>query len=249
MRALIDRVKREEERIRMENAAVSAGAHPAAPASQKARAPLSSPQLAQTRERITSLKSQLEFSEKELENRAKEQQRILGEISIYQGRVNSMPIREQEMSALTRDYEISKANYRSLLDKKIAADMSTDMERREKSERFTIVDPARVPGRPFKPNRQVLQMVGVLAALVLGVALGLGREFQEASLLGEWELPAAVPVLGRLPRIEIAPTAEESGRRRKRHGPGRKWKLALLSSRLSALAIIMTKIYLGSHRY
>jgi succinoglycan biosynthesis transport protein ExoP len=119
-----------------------------------------SPELNQTRERIASLKSQLDLTNQELDVRKKEQQRILGDISVYQSRVNSLPIREQEMAGLTRDYEITKANYRSLLDKKIAAEMATDMERREKSERFTIVDPARVPARPFKPKREMLDIGG-----------------------------------------------------------------------------------------
>lgn len=161
-------------------------------------------ELAQTRERIASLRAQLDLAKQEIDNRKAEQQQILGDISLYQGRLSSLPIREQEMAALTRDYEISKANYRSLLDKKISAEMSTDMERREKSERFTIVDPARVPARPFKPNRRLLMLAGSLAGLAVGAALLLARELYAARLLGEWELPAGTPILGRLPFIEVA---------------------------------------------
>ena len=213
-----------------------------------------SPELNQTRERIASLKSQLDLTNQELDVRKKEQQRILGDISVYQSRVNSLPIREQEMAGLTRDYEITKANYRSLLDKKIAAEMATDMERREKSERFTIVDPARVPARPFKPKREMLDIGGSLIGLALGLALGLGREFQEATLLGEWELPAGPGVLGRLPYIEITPNSpilpsdksdQSNGKR------SRRVRLAILSTALaSVLALIaVAGLHFVLHRF
>ena len=213
-----------------------------------------SPELNQTRERIASLKSQLDLTNQELDVRKKEQQRILGDISVYQSRVNSLPIREQEMAGLTRDYEITKANYRSLLDKKIAAEMATDMERREKSERFTIVDPARVPARPFKPKREMLDIGGSLIGLALGLALGLGREFQEATLLGEWELPAGPSVLGRLPYIEITPNSpilpsdksdQSNGKR------SRRVRLAILSTALaSVLALIaVAGLHFVLHRF
>jgi hypothetical protein len=158
------------------------------------------------------------------------------------------------MAGLTRDYEITKANYRSLLDKKIAAEMATDMERREKSERFTIVDPARVPARPFKPKREMLDIGGSLIGLALGLALGLGREFQEATLLGEWELPAGPSVLGRLPYIEITPNSpilpsdksdQSNGKR------SRRVRLAILSTALaSVLALIaVAGLHFVLHRF
>jgi uncharacterized protein involved in exopolysaccharide biosynthesis len=206
LRILIDQAKQEEEqRAQMaeELSPVSRGAvvRASEPAVQKTDSMLYSPELIQTRERIASMKSQLDVTNQELETRQREQQRIIADISLYQSRVNSLPIREQEMAGLTRDYEISKANYRSLLDKKIAAEMATDMERREKSERFTVVDPARVPEKPFKPKRVLLSLGGSLFGLALGLVLGLAKEIQEAKLLGEWELPTGVNVLGRLPHM------------------------------------------------
>jgi polysaccharide chain length determinant protein (PEP-CTERM system associated) len=180
---------------------------PKAGEAQKPRPVMETRELAQTRERTASLRTQLDVTNQETENLKREQQRIMGEISLYQGRVNGLPLREQEMAGLTRDYEISKTNYRSLLDKKIAAEMSTAMERREKSERFSIVDPARVPARPFKPDRNLLSIEGSLLGLALGLAMGFAKELHNATLLGEWELPPGTMFLGRLPYIEIAPAS------------------------------------------
>jgi polysaccharide chain length determinant protein (PEP-CTERM system associated) len=208
LRILIEDVKREERNDRTETVAVATPSESrraaGKAAAQKPAPGLTSPALEQTRERIASFKAQLEITNQEIENRKKEQQRILNEIAVYQSRINSLPIREQEMAALTRDYEISKANYRSLLDKKIAAEMATEMERREKAERFTIVDPARIPAQPFKPNRRLLFLGGSAFGMLLGLVVAAGKELKEGTLLGEWELPKGTIILGRLPYIEIA---------------------------------------------
>ena len=160
-------------------------------------------------------------------------------------------MREQEIAQVVRDYEISKANYRSLLDKRLAADMSTDMERRQKSERFTLLDPAQVPERPTKPNRPLLNGFGCGFGLVLALAVGFGLELKKNVLLGEWELPAGTAVLARLPHIDISGKPAPNG------GAGkagsvlrRKVRIAILSSAvLSLLGVLGAVVYYASNRF
>jgi len=45
------------------------------------------------------------------------------QIAMYQRRVENTPKIEQELATLTRDYGLLKANYQSLLDKRIQAKM------------------------------------------------------------------------------------------------------------------------------
>ncbi len=229
---------------------------PAAPSGSRApaRPPVTerasqSPEIRQAQERISSLRSQLALVEQELETRKTEQRRILNDIDTYQGRIGRLPIREQEMAQVTRDYEISKANYRSLLERKIAAQMATEMELRQKSERFTLADPARVPAKPIKPNRPMLAMMGSAMGLALGLVLGVGKELRQGVLLGEWELPPGVTVLGRLPHIripaegwlEVKPVNKPRRRRR---------RLAVFSSALVSLLLILAAgFYFVSHRF
>lgn len=162
-----------------------------------------SAELAQARERMETLKAQIGMADKELTARIADQDRIRQEMVRAQAKVDMMPFREQEMSAITRDYEISRQNYQSLLGKKLAADMATDLERRQKSERFTVIDPARIPLKPFKPNRKMLMLLGSAVAMLLGLAVAFGNEFRRNVLLGEWELPPNAVVLGALPQIQI----------------------------------------------
>jgi uncharacterized protein involved in exopolysaccharide biosynthesis len=203
-------------------------------------------QLQQARERTTSLRSQLVVLEREIEARHADRKRILREIGNYQSRIERLPIREQEMSGLTRDYEISKANYRSLLDKKIAAEMASDLERRQKAEKFTILDPARVPEKPAKPNRPVLYTVSAFGSFALGIVLAMAKGLMHNKLLGEWELPKDVMILGRVPKIELTAT---TGGVTGLEAPGRRWKLAVFSLLLIAVlggtAALMSRLFQG----
>jgi polysaccharide chain length determinant protein (PEP-CTERM system associated) len=150
------------------------------------------------RERVSSTRAQLQVIEQEIKARNVEREQIHQQLADYQTRVEKLPIREQQMAALTRDYETSKGNYKSLLDKKLSAEMASEMEHSQQSERFTIADPARVPTAPIKPKRPLLFGMGSLGGLVLGLALGLALELKKNVFLGEWELPPHLQVLGRV---------------------------------------------------
>ena len=156
----------------------------------------------EAKQQVAALKSQIERADKELEFRKKEEAQIVESMNQIQRRLNNLPVREQEMAQVTRDYEISKENYKSLLDKEISAEMASDMEQTQKSERFQVLDPARVPEKPFKPKRGMLDMMGCLVALGVGLLLGFGWEYKQNLFLGEWELPTHVPVLARIPHMD-----------------------------------------------
>jgi polysaccharide biosynthesis transport protein len=157
--------------------------------------------LAAERERVALMNAELSSLNAELKTRQTDQQQLLNRIDSLQARIRRLPLREQEMTAVTRDYEVSKLNYKSLQDKIFAANMATDMERRQKSERFTILDPARVPEKAISPNRPLWASVGGFLALFLSAALWLGVEIRKNKFLGEWELPDGIVVLGRVHNI------------------------------------------------
>ena len=167
-----------------------------------------SAELNRERERMATTKTQLASMRKEMEARVADRQRILKSMAEYQAKVERLPIREQELAAVTRDYEMSKENYKSLLDKKMSAEMATDMERRQQAEQFTVQDPARIPSEPIKPKRLVLNVGVVIAGLVISMAVAFGLELRKKHFLGEWELPSSVPVLGRVPTIVIAMSSQ-----------------------------------------
>ena len=162
------------------------------------------PDLLQQRERIASLRTELGLASHELDLRTAGRKEILASIAALQSRMDTLPVREQQLTALSRDYEIAKANYKSLLDKRIAADMATDLERRQQGERFTMIDPAQPPSKPFSPDRVPWAALGCGLSLLIGIAAAWGREMKRNVLLGEWELPPDVAILGRITPIVAA---------------------------------------------
>lgn len=158
-------------------------------------------ELEQSRE--SGLRAQIEITEKELKALTADQRRILRDLNLYQRRIEQFPLREQEMAQITRDYEMSKTNYKSLLDKKMAAEMALDMERRQQAERFIVLDRARVPAKPLKPDRPLLYAGGSVIGLALALLLGFIAELRQNVILGEWELEEDIAVLARLPQFEV----------------------------------------------
>jgi uncharacterized protein involved in exopolysaccharide biosynthesis len=155
------------------------------------------------RERVASLKAQLTMAAKEFETTNANRTRVLRDIDIYQSRINMLPFREQEMATLTRDYETAKANYKSLLDKKLSAEMTTKMEQTQQGEKFTLIDPARVPHEPARPKRSLLNALGIILSLAISALVVVGRRLPKDIMLGEWELTPGVVILGRVPHIKI----------------------------------------------
>ena len=96
--------------------------------------------------------------------------RIKEQIKEYEARVEKAPAREQELMILNRDYGNLKENYRSLLDKKLNARLSGNLEKRQKGEQFRILDPANLPQKPETPDRVKIMWL----ALALGCGLGGG---------------------------------------------------------------------------
>jgi hypothetical protein len=193
--------------------------------------------LIRSKEEAEKLKTQQELAAKEIVTLKAEQKGVQTRLDSLQRGIGKLPIREQELASIKRDYEISKANYQSLLDKKLSAEMATDMERRQKAERFTIIDPARVPQKPVKPNRPLLYALCSFGGLLLGVASALGRELRTNAILGEWELPKGVPVLGRIPRIVPAAAPASPDGRLPRNVARKRVRLALIWSSALVVAI------------
>jgi succinoglycan biosynthesis transport protein ExoP len=199
--------------------------------------------LVKERERLANLKSSLALANRELEVRNAERQKILANINTYETRLERLPMREQDMAGITRDYEISKENYKHLLDSKISADMASQMEQQQQAEKLTLLQDARVPTIPFKPVRPLWITVGCLAGLAISLVIGAVREVRAGTVLGEWELPAGVAIMGRVPVIAAdgmdAPEAGAGGWLQRR------WPVLVLSVLLSLACGLAAVFYRG----
>lgn len=140
-----------------------------------------------------------------------EAKRLRGEIKnlkdqilLYQKRIEDTPKREQELTLLTRDYDLLKSNYQSLLDKKIQAQMAESLERKQQGEQFKVLDPARLPEKPIRPDRNKILMIGALIGLVSGLGLAWFRESLDQSFhsVDDLEATLKLPVLAEIPNLQ-----------------------------------------------
>lgn len=137
--------------------------------------------------------------------RSREEVKNLKEqIALYQKRIEDTPKREQELTLLTRDYDLLKTNYQSLSDKKIQAQMAENLERKQQGEQFKILDPARLPERPFKPDRNKILLIGGVIGLVTGFGLAWFRESLDQSFhtVADIEDYLGIPVLATIPNLK-----------------------------------------------
>jgi polysaccharide biosynthesis transport protein len=150
------------------------------------------PEDLQTAAAMLQTQSQLKAVEFEIASRRNEIKNIEAEIDTYQKKLNLAPAREQELAAITRDHEQSRAYYESLLAKKNQSEMATNLEKRQQGEQFRMIDPPSFPQRPYFPNRLLFSLGGVVFGIVLGVGSIVARELINGRVYGEDELATVV---------------------------------------------------------
>ncbi len=141
---------------------------------------------------------------KEMERLKKEEAKIKGQISRYQDRVEESFNREQEMAILTRDYQNTKEAYSSLLKKSQEAQQAENLERMQKGEQYKIIDPARVPEKPYRPDVPKVLLIGLFLAFACGGAAAFFREQTDRSFRDAEDLQVTFgfKVLANIPRIQ-----------------------------------------------
>ena len=90
---------------------------------------------------------------------------LQGQYQQLKSQAQLVPQVEAEFAALSRDYEVQKKTYETLIARREAATMGKDVQDTGGTQ-FRVIDPPRVSPQPVAPNRAVL--LGVLFALTIG---------------------------------------------------------------------------------
>jgi len=133
----------------------------------------------------------------------------------YQTQVEDTPKREQELMSLNRDYRNIQETYNSLLSRKLEAEIAVNLERKQKGEQFRILDSAKTPIRPFKPNMQRILLMTVGLGFALGYSLAYLRETMDTSFRRPEDIEEVlqIPIIASLP---FTYNAKELGRLKRR---------------------------------
>ncbi len=152
---------------------------------------------------LTQYTEQLHAAVLETKRLREEEKELKQQVGFYQRRIEDTPRREQELALLTRDYDLLKTNYQSLMDKKIQAQMAENLERKQQGEQFKILDPARVPEKPVKPDRNKILLIGAAIGFALGLGLTWFRESMDQSFhtVSDVESYLELPVLAMIPNL------------------------------------------------
>jgi succinoglycan biosynthesis transport protein ExoP len=194
----VRRAKKELDELKKKDAAEAAkmGSQPQQPE-------ISPEELAAEARKNPVIESRLSKLNDDIQEQTKLQAQLQQQIDFHVSKLQQMPIFEQQMAGLMRDYDTLRAHYVSLLDKKISAEMASALETRQKAERFVILDAATTPIKPFLPNRPLICLAGLFGGFLAGIALAAIFEMGDESVRSDVEAAriAGKPVLAGIPDL------------------------------------------------
>jgi succinoglycan biosynthesis transport protein ExoP len=163
-------------------------------------------------QRIKDAKLQMDDIDRQLAEKDAKEKRLRDIVAEYQAKLDAMPKRESDVIELTRDYSTLEASYKSLLAKREEAALAANLERRNISARFKVLDPARAPERPFSPNRMLIDLGGAGAGLAVGLLLVAFLEYRDTSFTVEADVVRLLdmPVLALVP-LMVSDSDRRSG--------------------------------------
>jgi polysaccharide chain length determinant protein (PEP-CTERM system associated) len=149
----------------------------------------------------------IESIDAELGKLRNEETTLRATIASFEQRLQGAPEREQEFSLITRDRQVAKDLYDSMLKRYDEAQLAASLETDRQGERFRVLEPALPPEGPTGPNRLRLILMGILLALAAAVALVLASEQFDASFHDVDDIRefTSVPVLVSIPPIGPVP--------------------------------------------
>lgn len=155
---------------------------------------------------IYDLKRELDENEIGIKALKEQESRLKSQIRDYEHRVEKAPEREQGLLVLQRDYQNTRRNYESLLEKQLNARISENLEKHQAGETFRILDAADIPADPESPDYLKI----LLGGLLIGCGLGFGTAFAFEYMAGvvrhpeEAESLFGLPVLAAIPHFDFA---------------------------------------------
>jgi polysaccharide chain length determinant protein (PEP-CTERM system associated) len=139
----------------------------------------------------------------EIEKLEAENQNLVEQLAYYQKLVEETPKKEQELMALNRDYENIQNSYRSLLERRMQAQIAVNLEKTKRGEQFRILDRAQIPIKPSEPDMKKIFMLTMAAALGLGGGIVFLLEYLDSSVKQKKDIESmGVQVLVSIPKLE-----------------------------------------------
>ena len=170
----------------------------------------------------TQIQGRIDVARNRLENLENKNATLREQISELQSRIARTPAVERGLSALTRDYENIFNEYRQVQGKQQTAILAENLEDNQKSEKFSILEPAVRPDSPSSPDRGKLSVLALAFSLGVGFGCAVLAELLMGSIRGRDHL---TDIMGEAP-IGVVPYIHREGESR--------WRLPRLGGRARA---------------
>jgi len=124
----------------------------------------------------------------------------------YYKRIEASPKVEEEYKLLMAERNNIQAKFDDLMKKTMEARVAQGLEKEQMGERFTIIDPARLPEKPVKPNVPAILLIGLFLGVGGGVGTAALKEYNDRSVRDPKTLTdlMRLPVLVTVPEIVTA---------------------------------------------
>ncbi|MDR3763326.1 MAG: lipopolysaccharide biosynthesis protein [Acidobacteriota bacterium] len=177
---------------------------------------------------LRQLKVALRLTEETIRSKNAERASLAAQIGSVQSRLQLSPVVEERYKALTRDYETALQFYNDLLSKSKQSEMSTDLERRQEGEQFSVMDAPDYPVRPSFPDKMKFSLAGFGVGAVVGLLLAFLKERREQYLRNEVDVLRVLqlPLLVGIPEL---PSGDDAARKT---GVLRAWRSLLGGARV-----------------
>ncbi|MCX7857683.1 MAG: Wzz/FepE/Etk N-terminal domain-containing protein [Deltaproteobacteria bacterium] len=114
--------------------------------------------------------SQISSVQSEMEELRKQREAVYQKMAEYRRRIQMSPKVEEGYRGLVAERNNLQAKYDDLMRKYLETKVALSLEKEQMGERFTLIDPPRLPEEPVKPNIPAIILIGI----VLGIGSGVG---------------------------------------------------------------------------
>ncbi len=128
------------------------------------------------------LQSEINVAAVELKSIAQQKAELSEQLKKLEVNVSQTHQVERGYYDLMRDLDNQKAKYKELIAKSLEAKLSQNLEVEQKAEKFSLLEPPRVPAKPEKPNRIKILFLGFAFSVFSGLGAGILAETMDNSI-------------------------------------------------------------------
>jgi len=114
-------------------------------------------------------------------------------------------------TVMARDVNVNETIYNSLLQRLETAKITQRLQASNEGTKYTIIENARLPSKPIRPDKILVSLIGLFLGLALGITFIFVTEFLDKSFLDVHEASAFlnVPLLGAISKINTEESLKE----------------------------------------